>query len=143
MKNLSHKIKTVADSLERERELVAKQRLVIQQLEKDLAEVQEMITQHENLIQSQETNEVIEEERVMYQYFLQLFHGQIRSTDMQATSMRLLHISLFSMKSLEKIIPSGRQYFLMKKLLKIPTNNTEIWNPLQSHRFTVMSTSVH
>jgi hypothetical protein len=70
MKNLAHKIKTVSDSLEREKELVAKQRLVIQQLEKDLAEVQEMITQHENLIQSQETDEVMEEERVMYHCFL-------------------------------------------------------------------------
>jgi hypothetical protein len=70
MKNLAHKIKTVADSLEREKELVAKQRLVIQQLEKDLAEVQEMITQHENLIQSQEMDEVMEEERVMYHCFL-------------------------------------------------------------------------
>lgn len=70
MENLAHKIKTVAGSLEREKELVAKQRLVIQQLEKDLAEVQEMITQHENLIQTQETDEIMEEERVMYQYFL-------------------------------------------------------------------------
>jgi hypothetical protein len=70
MENLAHKIKTVADSLEREKELVAKQRLVIQQLEKDLAEVQEMITQHENLIQNQEKDEVMEEEMVMYQYFL-------------------------------------------------------------------------
>jgi len=70
MANLSHKIKTVADSLEREKEHVAKQRLVIQQLEKDLAEVQDMITQHENLIQGQETDGVMEEERVMYQYFL-------------------------------------------------------------------------
>jgi len=114
MENLTHKIKTVADSLGRGKELMAKQSLVIQQLEKDLAEVEEMITQHENLIQSQKTDEIMEEERVMYRYFLQLFHGQIRSTDMQATSMRLLHISLFSMKSVEKIIPSGRQYFLMK-----------------------------
>jgi hypothetical protein len=40
--------------------------LVIQQLEKDLAEVEEMITQHENLIQSQKTDEIMEEERVMY-----------------------------------------------------------------------------
>jgi hypothetical protein len=70
VKNLAHKIKTVADSLEREKELVAKQSLVIQQLEKDLAEVEEMITQHENLIQSQETDEIMEEERVMYRYFL-------------------------------------------------------------------------
>jgi hypothetical protein len=70
MENLTHKIKTVTDSLEREKELVAKQRLVIQQLEKDLAEVQEMIKQHENLIQSQETDEVMEEERVMYQFSL-------------------------------------------------------------------------
>jgi len=70
MENLARKIKTVADSLEREKEHVAKQRQVIQQLEKDLAEVQDMITQHENLIRSQETDEVMEEERVMYQYFL-------------------------------------------------------------------------
>jgi len=70
MENLSRKIKTVADSLERGKEHVAKQRLVIQQLEKDLAEVQDMITQHENLIQGQETDEVVEEERVMYQYLL-------------------------------------------------------------------------
>lgn len=68
--NLAHKIKTVADSLEREKEHVAKQRQVIQQLEKDLAEVQDMMTQQENLIRSQETDEVMEEERVMYQYFL-------------------------------------------------------------------------
>jgi len=33
---------------------------------------------------------------------------------MKATSMRLLRISLFSMKSVENINPSGRQYFLMK-----------------------------
>jgi hypothetical protein len=70
MKNLAHKIKIVSDSSEREKEFVAKQRLVIQQLDEDIAEVQEMITQHENLIQSQETDEVMEEERVMYQYFL-------------------------------------------------------------------------
>jgi hypothetical protein len=70
MENLEHKIKLVVDSLEREKELVAKQRSVIQQLEKDLAEVQEMEAQHENLIQSQETDEVMEEERVTYQYFL-------------------------------------------------------------------------
>jgi hypothetical protein len=70
MENFAHKIKTVAGSLEREKELMAKQKLVIQQLEKDLAEVQEMIKQHENLIQSQEMDEVMEEKRVMYQFFL-------------------------------------------------------------------------
>jgi peptidoglycan hydrolase CwlO-like protein len=70
VENLAHKIKTVAGSLEREKELMDKQKLVIQQLEKDLAEVQEMIKQHENLIQSQETNEVMEKKRVMYQFFL-------------------------------------------------------------------------
>jgi hypothetical protein len=70
MENLAHRIKLVADSLEREKELVGKQRLVIEQLEKDLAEVEEMETKYENLIQSQETDEVMEEERVMYQYLL-------------------------------------------------------------------------
>lgn len=73
MVNLTHKINTVVDSLKREKELMAKQRLVIQQLEKDLAEVEEMKTQHENLIQSQKTDEVMEEERVMYQYFCSFF----------------------------------------------------------------------
>ena len=70
MENLAHRIKLVADSLERVKELVGKQRLVIEQLEKDLAEVEEMETKYENLIQSQETDEVMEEERVMYQYLL-------------------------------------------------------------------------
>jgi hypothetical protein len=60
----------VLDSLEREREYVAKQKLVIQQLEKDLAEIQGMETQHEKLIQSGERSQVMEEERVMYQHFL-------------------------------------------------------------------------
>jgi hypothetical protein len=73
--NLTHKINTVVDSLGREKELMAKQRLVIQQLEKDLAEVEEMKTQHDNLIQSQKTDEVMEEERVMYQYFCSFFLG--------------------------------------------------------------------
>jgi adenylosuccinate lyase len=73
MENLAHKIKTVTDSLEREKELVAKQRLVIEQLEKDLAEVQEMVKQHENLIQSQDMDEVMEDERVMYQLSCSFF----------------------------------------------------------------------
>jgi hypothetical protein len=45
---------------------------------------------------------------------------------MHVTSIRLLHISLFSMKFLEKIIPSGRQYFF---------NENKIYkNTHQEHR---------
>jgi hypothetical protein len=81
VEHLTHKVQLVVDSLEREKQLEAKQRLIIQQLEKDLAEVQRMETEYEKLTQSQETDEHMEEERVKYQfYFLICFNGQVRTT---------------------------------------------------------------
>lgn len=70
MEHLTHKVKLVVDSLEREKQLETKQKLIIQQLEKDVAEVQAMETEYKKLIQSQETDELIEEERVKYQLSL-------------------------------------------------------------------------
>lgn len=67
MEHLTHKVKLVVDSLEREKQLEIKQKLIIQQLEKDVAEVQTMETEYKKLIQSQETDELMEEERVKYQ----------------------------------------------------------------------------
>lgn len=73
MQHLTHKVNLIVDSLEREKQLEAKQRLIIQQLEKDLAEVQGMETEYEQLIQSQETDELMEEERVKYEFSLYFF----------------------------------------------------------------------
>jgi hypothetical protein len=70
VEHLTHKVKLVVDSLEREKQLETKQKLIIQQLEKDVAEVQAMETEYKKLIQSQETDELIEEERVKYQLSL-------------------------------------------------------------------------
>jgi hypothetical protein len=73
VQHLTHKVNLIVDSLEREKQLEAKQRLIIQQLEKDLAEVQGMETEYEQLIQSQETDELMEEERVKYEFSLYFF----------------------------------------------------------------------
>lgn len=79
MEHLTHKVKLVVDSLERERQLEGKQRQIIEQLEKDLAEVQGMEKEYEKLIQSQEIDEQIEEERVKYKFSLYFFfNGHLR-----------------------------------------------------------------
>jgi hypothetical protein len=70
VEHLTHKVKLVVESLEREKQHEIKQKLIIQQLEKDVAEVQRMETEHEKLIQSEETDELMEEERVKYQLSL-------------------------------------------------------------------------
>jgi hypothetical protein len=73
VEHLTHKVKLAVDSLEREKQLEAKQKLIIQQLEKDLVEVQRMEAEYEKLIQSQETDELMEEERVKYKFSLHSF----------------------------------------------------------------------
>lgn len=70
MEHLTHKVKLVVDSLERQKQLEIKQKQIIQQLEKDLAEVQKMEAEYKKLSQSQETDELLEEERVKYQLSL-------------------------------------------------------------------------
>lgn len=67
MEHLTHKVKLVFDSVERQKQLEIKQKQIIQQLEKDLSEVQTMEAEYKKLIQSQETDELLEEERVKYQ----------------------------------------------------------------------------
>jgi sulfur transfer protein SufE len=87
VEHLTHKVKLVADSLEREKQLEAKQRLIIQQLEKDLAEVQRMETEYEKLIQSQETDVLMEEERVKYEFSLYGCNGYVRRMDMSCVEI--------------------------------------------------------
>jgi hypothetical protein len=70
VEHLTHKVKLVVDSLERDKQLEIKQKLIIQQLEKDVAEVQRMEAEYKQLTQSQETDELMEEERVKYQLSL-------------------------------------------------------------------------
>jgi hypothetical protein len=64
--HLSHKVQLIADSLEREKQFENKQKSIIQQLEEDFAEVERMETDYEKLIQSQETDELLEDERVKH-----------------------------------------------------------------------------
>jgi hypothetical protein len=70
VEHLTHKVKLVADSLEREKQLEIKQKLIIQQLENDVAEVETMETEYKKLTEGQETDELMEEERVKYQLSL-------------------------------------------------------------------------
>jgi hypothetical protein len=65
--HLTRKVQLAVDSLEREKQFEIKQKSIIRELEKDVAEVERMETEYEKLIQSQETYELMEEERVMNQ----------------------------------------------------------------------------
>jgi hypothetical protein len=75
VEHLTRKVQLVTDTLEREKQLEIKQKSVIQQLEKDAAEVERMEAEYEKLIQSQATDEPMEEERVKHRLSFQTFKG--------------------------------------------------------------------